>query len=260
MLPIQDVQYIWQQQKRRKKTYLISCTGTEKNLCQFTKNFSIFNPKLQCCGTGMFIPDPDFYPSRIPDLGSRIQNSNKREGWKKFVVITLKKLLISLFCRPNSSVRYGPEITCIPVVVRSIPNFGINHCTHIHNTTCPEIFPTVLPQTQLNSTKLFIWHLFALGYLHKDSGTAIRTETGSLFTERNRIRNYVGISVELVKRFVRYKNRGRDVRFKCFKLCTVATQHKRVVILRPSTLVTHLTENYIFDIQACPFIPPPLFL
>jgi hypothetical protein len=31
------------------------------------------------------IPDPDFYPSRIPDLGSRIpdpgsKNSNKREG------------------------------------------------------------------------------------------------------------------------------------------------------------------------------------
>ena len=38
----------------------------------------------------MFIPDPDFYPSRhpgsrIPDLGSK--NSNKREGCKKFVVI-----------------------------------------------------------------------------------------------------------------------------------------------------------------------------
>jgi hypothetical protein len=27
------------------------------------------------------IPDPVFYPSRIPDLGSK--NSNKREGWKK---------------------------------------------------------------------------------------------------------------------------------------------------------------------------------
>jgi hypothetical protein len=32
-----------------------------------------------------WIPDPDFYPSRIPDLGSRIsgpgsKNSNKREG------------------------------------------------------------------------------------------------------------------------------------------------------------------------------------
>ncbi len=26
----------------------------------------------QCCGSGIFIPDPDFYPSRIPDLGSRI--------------------------------------------------------------------------------------------------------------------------------------------------------------------------------------------
>jgi hypothetical protein len=34
----------------------------------------------QCCGSGMFIPDPDFYPSQIPDLGFRIQNSNKREG------------------------------------------------------------------------------------------------------------------------------------------------------------------------------------
>ncbi len=34
------------------------------------------------------IPDPDFYPSRIPDPGSRIsdpgsKNSNKRERWKK---------------------------------------------------------------------------------------------------------------------------------------------------------------------------------
>ncbi len=29
----------------------------------------------------MFIPDPDFYPSRISDPGSK--NSNKRERWKK---------------------------------------------------------------------------------------------------------------------------------------------------------------------------------
>jgi hypothetical protein len=29
----------------------------------------------------MFIPDPDFYPSRISDPGSK--NSNKRAGWKK---------------------------------------------------------------------------------------------------------------------------------------------------------------------------------
>jgi hypothetical protein len=29
----------------------------------------------QCCGSGMFIPDPDFYPSRILDLGSRSKNN-----------------------------------------------------------------------------------------------------------------------------------------------------------------------------------------
>jgi hypothetical protein len=39
----------------------------------------------QCGGSGMFNPDPDFYPPRIPDPGSRIsdpgsKNSNKREG------------------------------------------------------------------------------------------------------------------------------------------------------------------------------------
>ncbi len=35
---------------------------------------------MQCCESGMFIPDPDFYPSRI-------QNSNKREGRKKLVIL-----------------------------------------------------------------------------------------------------------------------------------------------------------------------------
>ncbi len=35
----------------------------------------------QCCGSGMFIPDPDIYPSRISDPGSK--NGNKTEGWKK---------------------------------------------------------------------------------------------------------------------------------------------------------------------------------
>jgi hypothetical protein len=32
----------------------------------------------QCCGSGMSIPDPDFYPSRIPYLGSRIQDPGSR--------------------------------------------------------------------------------------------------------------------------------------------------------------------------------------
>jgi hypothetical protein len=55
---------------------------------------------LQCCGSGMFIPgsgmfilDPGSRFLPIPDPGSRIpdpgsKNSNKREGRKKFVVIT----------------------------------------------------------------------------------------------------------------------------------------------------------------------------
>ncbi len=47
----------------------------------------------QCCGSGMFIPDPDFYPSRIPDTGSK--NSNKREGRKKFVIKLFLKSQIS---------------------------------------------------------------------------------------------------------------------------------------------------------------------
>jgi hypothetical protein len=33
---------------------------------------------LQCCGSGMCIPYPDFYQSRIPVLGPGSNNSNKR--------------------------------------------------------------------------------------------------------------------------------------------------------------------------------------
>jgi hypothetical protein len=36
-------------------------------------------PFYQCCGSGMFIPDPVFYPSRIPDLGSRIPDPKKQQ-------------------------------------------------------------------------------------------------------------------------------------------------------------------------------------
>jgi hypothetical protein len=38
----------------------------------------------QCCGSGMFIPvpDPDFYPFRIPDP----KTATKERGEKKFVV------------------------------------------------------------------------------------------------------------------------------------------------------------------------------
>jgi hypothetical protein len=33
------------------------------------------------------IPDPDFYPSRISDPGSRIQKQQQKRGGKEFVVI-----------------------------------------------------------------------------------------------------------------------------------------------------------------------------
>jgi hypothetical protein len=55
------------------------------------------------------IPDPDFYPSRIPNLGSRIPNpktATKERGEKKFVVIlfyvatnfTKLKIILVLKC------------------------------------------------------------------------------------------------------------------------------------------------------------------
>ncbi len=39
--------------------------------------------RSQCCGSGMFIPDPDFYPSRIPDLKTAMKDRVE----KNFVVI-----------------------------------------------------------------------------------------------------------------------------------------------------------------------------
>jgi hypothetical protein len=50
------------------------------------------------------IPDPDFYPSRIPDLGSRIQKQVQKRGVKKksfvkhfFVATNFPKCKIILF-------------------------------------------------------------------------------------------------------------------------------------------------------------------
>jgi hypothetical protein len=54
----------------------------------------------------MFIPDPDFYPFRIPDLGTRIpdpKTATKERGEKKlvvksiFVATNFTKLKIFLF-------------------------------------------------------------------------------------------------------------------------------------------------------------------
>jgi hypothetical protein len=34
--------------------------------------------KAQCCGSGMFIADPDFYPSRIPNQTTAIKEDGER--------------------------------------------------------------------------------------------------------------------------------------------------------------------------------------
>jgi hypothetical protein len=39
-------------------------------------------PNYQCCGSGIFIPDHDFYPFRIPDP----KTATKEKDEKKFVV------------------------------------------------------------------------------------------------------------------------------------------------------------------------------
>jgi hypothetical protein len=52
----------------------------------------------------MFIPDPDFYLFRIPDLGSRIQKQQQKRGMKKnllsnlfFLATNFTKLKINFF-------------------------------------------------------------------------------------------------------------------------------------------------------------------
>jgi hypothetical protein len=65
-----------------------------------SKNLSTFIKKLQCCGSGMFIPDPDFYPSRISDPGSRIQKQQQKRGVNKNLCHTFfcsHKFLIERF-------------------------------------------------------------------------------------------------------------------------------------------------------------------
>jgi hypothetical protein len=59
---------------------------------------------LQCCGSGMFIPDPDFYPFRISSPGSQIQKQQQKRGVNKnfvvkpfFVATNFTKLKIILF-------------------------------------------------------------------------------------------------------------------------------------------------------------------
>jgi len=63
---------------------------------------SVLRIRDVCCGSGMFIPESDFYPSRIPDP----KTATKERGEKKFVVITFYiatnftklKIILALKC------------------------------------------------------------------------------------------------------------------------------------------------------------------
>ncbi len=62
--------------------YLFRCRGNSSML-QRRPLMSLYGTVYQCCGSGMFIPDPryEFFPSRIPDpnfFPSRIPNSHQR--------------------------------------------------------------------------------------------------------------------------------------------------------------------------------------
>jgi hypothetical protein len=60
----------------------VSAAGQQLGVCNFFLQQFLKNTKvnLSVCGSGMFIPDPDFYPSRIPDPRSQIQKQQEKRG------------------------------------------------------------------------------------------------------------------------------------------------------------------------------------
>ncbi len=69
---------------------ICSWRSWKKRFCQiWISKTSFLHAGPQCCGSGMFIPDPGSWFLPIPDPGSK--NSYKREGWKK-------KLYLTFFC------------------------------------------------------------------------------------------------------------------------------------------------------------------
>jgi hypothetical protein len=50
---------------------------------QRTEKVSVVITSVAVPGCSSRIPDPDFYQSRIPDLGSRIQKQQQKRGVKK---------------------------------------------------------------------------------------------------------------------------------------------------------------------------------
>ncbi len=78
------------------------CDPVKLSLCVHTFKSFFFFTVIQCCGSGMFIPDRDF-PSRIPNLGSRIPDpttpNKKRRGKNQlsFLYYSHKFIKIAIF-------------------------------------------------------------------------------------------------------------------------------------------------------------------
>jgi hypothetical protein len=71
------------------RTPFLIIHGSEDRLCNPVGSELLFRyifcyTLAQCCESGMFIPDPDFYPSRIPD-----PKTAQKRGMKKIFVIHL---------------------------------------------------------------------------------------------------------------------------------------------------------------------------
>ncbi len=49
------------------------------------RNLGDIKGQVQCCGSGMSIPDPDFFPSRVPDLGSWNQQQQQKSRGKSLL-------------------------------------------------------------------------------------------------------------------------------------------------------------------------------
>jgi hypothetical protein len=79
------------QQQQQLEQHILSLQQQQQleqvSLCfvvlRYCFNFFVGSWHWQCCGSGMIIPDPDFYPSRVLDLGSRIQKQQQKRGVKK---------------------------------------------------------------------------------------------------------------------------------------------------------------------------------
>jgi hypothetical protein len=63
--------------------------NAEEPVCAGARRMDAMPRNLQCCGSGMFIPDPDFYPIRNPNLGSRIQKQQQKSGVKNNLLSNL---------------------------------------------------------------------------------------------------------------------------------------------------------------------------